>query len=95
LDYGSKAFRIPKAKLRDLFIENNNSFDAAIKLFQAEMARKLFEKELKDKCKPFAIEHKQNVKFVMHTVELYLKSDERLTIDTALDKLWNERIRRL
>jgi len=95
LDYGSKSFRIPKATLRDLFIENNNSFDVAIKLFQAEMAKKLFEKDLKDKCKPFSEKHKQSFKFVMHTVEIYMRSDEQLTIDTALDKLWNERIKNL
>jgi hypothetical protein len=95
LDYGSKAFRIPKAKLRDLFMEHNNSFDDAIKFFQAEMARKLFEKELKEKSKPFAVKYKQSPKFVMHTVEIYLGQDERLTIDTALAKLWHERIKNL
>jgi hypothetical protein len=31
----------------------------------------------------------------MHTVEIYMRSDEQLTIDTALDKLWNERIKKL
>lgn len=94
LDYGSKAYRIPKAKLREMFAEYGNCFDTAIKTFQEEMARKLYEKELKDKCKKFAAEHKQNIKFVMHTVEIYRKQDERLTIDTALVKLFEERVQR-
>ena len=93
LDYGSKSFRIPKAKLRDLFAEHDNNFDKAIRLFQEELAKKLFEKELKQKCKTFAEQHKQNIKFVMHTVELYMKKDETLTIDTALDKLLLERFK--
>lgn len=95
LDYASKAFRIPKAKLRYLFMEYNNSFDDAIKFFQNEMEKKLFEKELTEKCKPFAEKHKQNIKFVMNTVELYLKENNLLTIDTALEKLWHERIKNL
>jgi len=95
LDYGSKAFRIPKAKLKEMFAENNNSFDVAIKVFQDEMARKIYLKELKEKCKTFATTHKQNVKFVMHTVEIYRGQDENLTIITALSKLYEERIKKL
>tara|TARA_B100000953_G_C18000286_1_gene414882 strand:- start:428 stop:1225 length:798 start_codon:yes stop_codon:yes gene_type:complete len=94
LDYGSKAFRIPKAKLRDLYLDHQNSFDEAIRSFQAELDRKLYEKELKQKCKIFADKHKQNVKFVMHTVEIYRKKNETLTIETALEKLFEERIKK-
>ncbi|MBJ2137461.1 hypothetical protein JEU11_13450 [Paraglaciecola chathamensis] len=93
LDYGSKAFRIPKAKLREIFAENGNCFDTAIKIFQDEMARKIYERELKDKCKIFADKHKQNIKFVMHTVEIYMSKDEKLTIDTALLRLFEERFK--
>jgi hypothetical protein len=91
LDYGSRAFRIPKAKLREMFAEHDNSFDAAIKIFQVEMARKIYEKELKEKCSEFAVKHKQNIKFVMHTVEIYQGQNEHLTIETALIKLYEER----
>ncbi|MFT5294233.1 MAG: hypothetical protein ACI9YH_000239 [Colwellia sp.] len=94
LDYGSRAFRIPKAKLREMFAEYDNCFDTAIKTFQEEMARKIYEKELKEKCKVFAQEHKQNIKFVMHTVEIYKTQDEDLTIDTALIKLFEERFKK-
>lgn len=95
LDYGSKAFRIPKAKLRDLYAEHDNDFDTAIRSFQELMAQKLYEKELKQKCKAFADEHKQNIKFVMHTVEIYRKQNDTLTIDAALDKLYQERIKKI
>lgn len=94
LDYGSRAFRIPKAKLREIFAEHDNCFDTAIKNFQEEMARKIYQKELKEKCKVFALEHKQNIKFVMHTVEIYKVQDENLTIDTALIKLFEERFKK-
>ncbi len=94
LDYGSRAFRIPKAKLREMFADHDNCFDTAIKIFQEEMARKIYENELKEKCKVFAQEHKQNIKFVMHTVEIYKSQDESLTIDTALIKLFEERFKK-
>lgn len=94
LDYGSKAFRIPKAKLSEMFAEHDNCFDTAIKVFQEEMARKIYEKELKEKCKVFATEHHQNIKFVIHTVEIFKAKDENLTIDTALIKLYEERFKK-
>ncbi|MEL0630818.1 hypothetical protein [Psychromonas aquatilis] len=93
LDYGSRAFRIPKAKLREMFAEHNNCFDTAIKKFQEEMALKIYKKELKEKCKFFADEHKQNIKFVMHAVEIYRSKNSNLTIDKALIKLFEDRFR--
>jgi hypothetical protein len=94
LEYGCKAFRIPKAKLREMFAEHDNCFDTAIRIFQEEMDRKLYEKELKQKCKDFAIAHKQNIKFVIHTVELYRSRDDSLTIETALKKLYEKRVKK-
>ncbi|MFS7251304.1 hypothetical protein AB6869_09675 [Rahnella rivi] len=94
LDYGSRAFRIPKAHLKDLFAENGNDFDAAIKFFQDEITRKTHEKELKEKCKVFSDNHKQNIKFVIHTVKIYLDQDQDLTINKALDKLYEIRIKK-
>lgn len=95
LDYGCKAFRIPKAKLRDMYVEYDNSFDLAIKAFQEAVLKKLYERELKEKCKAFAKDNKQNIKFVMHTVELYRKKNENLTIEMALVKLFEERVKKL
>jgi len=92
LDHASRAFRIPKAKLKALFAEHGNNFDSAIRHYQDEMAEKLYQKELKTKCNEFAKTHKQNVKFVMRTVEIYREQDEYLSIEGALNKLLNERI---
>ncbi|MFT5313789.1 MAG: hypothetical protein ACI8Z9_002284 [Paraglaciecola sp.] len=94
LDYASKAFRIPKAKLREMFTEHGNCFDTAIKLFQTEMTRKMYQKELKQKCKGFADTHKQSINFVMHTVEIFQGQDENMTIETALNKIYEERIKK-
>lgn len=92
LEHASRSFRIPKAKLKEMFAEHNNSFDLAIRKYQDDMAQKLYEKELKSKCKEFANKYKQNMKFVMRTVEIYRENDKFLTIDGALKKLLNERI---
>lgn len=93
LSFASRSFRVPRAKLKELFAENDNNFDKAIKVYQDEMACKLYQKELKDKCKAFSEKYKQNIKFVMHTVEFYRKKDHKLTIDSALQKLFDERIK--
>jgi hypothetical protein len=93
LNYASKAYRIPKAKLIEMFSEHENSFDKAIKAFHLELERKLYEKELKKLCGEFAKEHKQNVKFVMHTVEIYRRNNENMTIEKALKKLYEEQIK--
>jgi len=92
LDHASRSFRIPKVKLKEMFAEHNNSFDLAIRKYQDDMSKKLYEKELKFKCKEFADNHKQNIKFVMRTVEFYREIDELLTIDGALKKLLSERV---
>ncbi len=93
LTHASRAFAIPKAKLIDLYAEHGNQFDQAIQFYHAEMEKKLFAKELKRLCSEFAKNHKQNSKFVMHTVELYIKNDDSLTIKLALNKLYNERVK--
>lgn len=94
LDYACRAYRIPKAKLREMFADHDNCFDTAIKTFQEIMSRKIYEKELKEKCKEFAKEHKQNIKFVMHTVEMFQTLDESMTIEGALKKLYQERVKK-
>jgi hypothetical protein len=45
------------------------------------------DKTLKKRCTEFAKLHKQNVKFVIRTVEHFLKEDEEMSIETALCKL--------
>ncbi len=92
LDYASKAYSIPKAKLIEMYTAHNDSFDSAINFHHEAVARKLFEKTLKEKCKDFALKHKQNLKFVMRTVELFCQQDETLTIEMALVKLHRERV---
>lgn len=87
LSYVSKSFRIPKAKLQELYAQNDNSFDKAISAFHIEVEKKLFEKQLKVKSTEFANTHKLNVKFVMRTVQQFIDSDGNLTIDSALSKL--------
>jgi esterase/lipase len=49
---------------------------------------------LKQKCKDFAEKHKQNINFVMHTVEITQGQDENMIIDTALNKLYEELIKK-
>ena len=93
LDYASKAYRIPKAKLITMFTEQNNCFDTAINLFHQKISRKNYEKELKQKCKDFSLLHKQNIKFVMRTIEFFCQQDQSLTIEMALAKLYRERLK--
>lgn len=92
LTYASASYRIPKSKLKDLFFEHDHSFDSAITFEHSVIEKKLFEKELKGKCKLFALKHKLNIKFVIHAVTLYMDDDEYLTIDTALERLYEKRI---
>ncbi|WP_050569156.1 hypothetical protein [Vibrio campbellii] len=94
LSYASSSYRIPKNRLKDLFFELGNSFDSAITFVHTETEKKLFEKSLKSKCKSFADLHKQNVKFVVHAVTLYMEDDNTLTIDTALERLYEKRIKK-
>lgn len=91
LSYASKAFRIQKSKLQELYAENNNNFDRAIREYYEEIERKVFKKNLNIKCSEFAKEHKLNVRFVVRTIEQFLTSDEELTIDMALKKLKKHR----
>lgn len=94
LDHASRAYQIPKAKLKELFIEHHNSFDDAINHYHKEMEKKLFQKELKELCNDFAKKHKQNSKFVMRAVEIYLSQTPNLTIRKALVKLYEERVKK-
>jgi hypothetical protein len=94
LEYASKAYRIPKAKLMTLFTEHNNCFDTAINAFNQQRARNIVEKNLAAKCKDFCLEHKQNIKFVMRTIEIYCAQDEGLSIEMALDKLYQDIIKK-
>ncbi len=87
LDYASKAYRVPKATMKQLFAEHDNNFDNAIQAFQLEAERVTFEKTLKMLCGEFSAKHKQNISFVLRTVKLYIKQDKELTIEAALDKL--------
>ncbi|MCL1076582.1 hypothetical protein D5R81_00080 [Parashewanella spongiae] len=88
LDYASKSYRVPKAKLKELFAKHNNSFDKAITAFQQEMEQRLFEK----KCREFAKANKQNSNFIIRTVKLYMKNEKDLTVDEALEKIYKNYI---
>ena len=94
LDYASKAYRIPKAKLLELFTEHNNCFDTAINSFHEKFTRKNLDKKLKAACASFALQHQQNIKFVMRTVEKYCTQDDNLTFEMALNKLYQEVIKK-
>ncbi len=84
LDYASKSYRVPKANLKDLFAKHQNSFDNAITAFQKEFEEKLLEK----KCREFSKAHKQNPNFVIRTVKLFLKTKENVTVEKALEKIY-------
>ncbi|SFC08585.1 hypothetical protein [Pseudoalteromonas denitrificans] len=92
LDFASKTYRVPKAKLKDLYLEKGNSFNIAIEAYHSKMDKSLFDKKLKQLGKAFSKEHKQNVDFVMRTVIYYMKQDDSLSIELALNKLYQERI---
>ncbi|MEH6443515.1 MAG: hypothetical protein V7784_06425 [Oceanospirillaceae bacterium] len=94
LEYASNAYRISKAKLIELFTEHNSCFDTAINAYHEQQYRKITDKKLAAKCRAFSLEHKQNSKFVMRTIELYCAQNESLTIEMALDKLYQEIIKK-
>ena len=88
LDYASKTYRIPKAKLKALFAEYSNNFDDAIHAFHQQIQRREFDK----KCREFAKKYKQNPNFVIRTVKLYMKADQDLSVSMALEKLYEKYI---
>lgn len=87
LDYASRAYRIPKSALKDLYSEHGNSFNNAINYIHKEMAQKEHDKNMKQLCGLFAKEHKQPLKFVKNTVQKFLDEDESLNIQDALNIL--------
>lgn len=92
LDFASKSYRIPKAKLNDLFCRFNNNFTAAIEFEQQQQFEKVELKRMKQLCRHFSNEHKQNLAFVIRTVELFMKNDDSLSIELALNKLHKDYI---
>lgn len=92
LEFASLTYRVPKAKLKDLFSENNNSFEIAIESYHTKIDKNLSDKQLKKLCKTFSKAHKQNVDFVMRTVIYYMEQDNSLSIELALNKLYMERV---
>ena len=94
LEYASKAYRIPKAKLIILFTEHDNCFDTAINTYHEKLSHKIIDKKLAASCRDFSLVHKQNIKFVMRTVQIYCAQDESLTYEMALDKLYQEVIKK-
>ena len=91
LNYAHEVSRIPKGRLAELYLQQGESFDKAIRAFQQNAAKKAFERELKDKCKVFAAKHVQHPKFIERTVRQYLQQDDNLSIAAALEKLRQER----
>ncbi len=87
LDYASKTFRIPKAKLNELFCEHSHSFNKAITSFQQQQNDKSYEKELNRLCRDFASLYKQNLSFITRTVTSMLEQDTELTVQQALQKI--------
>jgi len=94
LDYASKAYRIPKAKLIEMFTVYNNCFDTAINIHHQKIAGRIFDKHLKAQCRDFSLKHQQNIKFVMRTVESFCEQDQSLTVEMALRKLYRERLKK-
>lgn len=90
LAYASTAYRIPKAKLKDLFAEHGNDFDNAIKAFHDEVAEKSFEKQ----CRKFSKQHRLNLGFIVRIAKLYMKQDDELTLEAALVKLYEIHIKK-
>ncbi|MDP4984012.1 hypothetical protein [Pseudoalteromonas tunicata] len=87
LEYANKTYRIPKATLIDLLEIYQDDYNQAIYRFGQMQLEKEHDKTLKKRCTEFAKLHKQNVKFVIRTVEHFLKEDEEMSIETALCKL--------
>ena len=94
LDYASRAYRIQKSTLKDLFDEHGSSFNKAITHVHREMERKEHEKNMKKLCSQFAKDHKQPLKFVSNTVQKFLDEDESISIQEAIDML-HARIKKL
>jgi len=94
LSHGHQAYRIPKAKLIALFTEHNHCFDTAINTFHEKLARKVIDKKLAAQCSDFCLKHKQSSKFVMRTIKRYCAEDENLTIEMALNKLYQDIIKK-
>ncbi|MDP5030483.1 MAG: hypothetical protein NWQ54_15980 [Paraglaciecola sp.] len=93
LDFASKAYRIPKNTLKEYFADNDNNFEKAIHAIHKEVAEKDFKKQMKSQCGAFAKKYKQSVIFVHKQVERYMSEDEEMTINEALERLYEERVR--
>lgn len=92
LDYGAKTYRIPKAKLNELFCQCQYDFSKAITHFQDQQTALLHARRMKRLCADFAAAHKQNVDFVIRTVELFMSKDDTLTLEQALEQLLTQYI---
>lgn len=93
LDFASKAYRIPKNALKEAFADNGNSFEQAINRIHQQAAEKEFNQQLKQQCPAFAKQHKQAVIFVHKQVERYLSENEEMTINEALQHLYETRVK--
>lgn len=93
LDFASKAYRIPKNTLKEYFADHNNNFENAIQAVHKEVADREHKKQMKTLCGQFAKQHKQSVIFVHKQVERYLSEDEEITINEALERLYEERVK--
>jgi hypothetical protein len=93
LDFASKAYRISKNTLKEYFADNDNNFENAINVIHKEMADKELKQQLKKRCGDFAKQHKQSIIFVHKQVDRYLSENEDITINDALEKLYQERVK--
>jgi hypothetical protein len=93
LDFASKAYRIPKNTLKEVFADNGNSFEQAIQAIHQQAAEKEFNQQLKQQCTAFAKQHKQAVIFVHKQVERYLSESADMTISEALQHLYDTRVK--
>ena len=91
LDSASRAYRIPKGKLKELYADHQNNFDNAINSYHEELKAIEHQKKLNNLCNDFAKQHKQNPKFIIKTIEYYMSEDDELSIEMALKKLKVER----
>lgn len=94
LEYASHTYQIKKGRLSELYFENGENFDNAIKAFHRSLAARKLLDAIEKPCEVFAKQYNQNRNVVIREVKQYLRADENFTVNEALDKVYLLRVKK-
>ena len=75
-------------------MDNGGDFNQAIRDYHDEIERDLYQKKKSTLSQEFALRHKQNLSFIMRTLDHYLEAMDTRDIACCLDKIYAERVKK-